>query len=427
MLKSFLSMLLIYFLCQATLFAKKSHHISSNPAAVNIYTGTGAAQNYINEFFDIKKDYGIRFGGAWVGDANYLISGGIPDAQKWTFNSLLLLSLDLDTKKMGGWEGGMFGVEFLQFDGQETNQQAGSVQGYNSLPGPEPLNRSQLYQLWFRQAFFNDALIFRIGKSVPTDDFGNVIRPVQDGTQKQSIPAVSGLIFTPVFINTTSLGVMPGYYNSAYGVTINFAPIDEWYLSYGIYDGSVAQGVQTGIKMGPQFNGTYFTIAETGSSWLLGESELPGRIGVGAWYQHGEINGPPGINDDSATGFYLFGSQRLWYKSPNVDNSGISIYYQYGYNDSDALPMNQYVGAGLTAFALVPDRPGDSFGFGTALSWLNKNSFNRSSELMFQLYYQAQVIGSIYLEPVISYIPTPGAGQDLDPAWAGTVRAIVLF
>jgi carbohydrate-selective porin OprB len=32
-----------------------------------------------------------------------------------------------------------------------------------ALPGPEPLNRSELYQLWYRQTFLEDRFVFRIG------------------------------------------------------------------------------------------------------------------------------------------------------------------------------------------------------------------------------------------------------------------------
>ncbi len=49
-----------------------------------------------------------------------------------------------------------------------------------------------------------------------------------------SIPAVSGLTYTPVFVNPTLLGVMPGYYNSAYGLTTSFAPTKSVYIPYGL-------------------------------------------------------------------------------------------------------------------------------------------------------------------------------------------------
>ena len=50
-----------------------------------------------------------------------------------------------------------------------------------------------------------------------------------------------------------------------------------------------------------------------------------------------------------------------------------------------------YFGMGLTAFGLVPHRSEDSMGAGMAWSWLNPNLFDRSSELMFQGYYQAHL------------------------------------
>jgi porin len=103
------------------------------------------------------------------------------------------------------------------------------------------------------------------------------------------------------------------------------------------------------------------------------------------------------------------------------------MFYQYGVNNSSALPFRQYLGAGLTAFGLVPPRPEDSMGTGGALSWLNQTSFNRETEFMLQFYYQAKIVNSLYLEPAFSYIPTPGAGTNLNPAWAGTMRAIFLF
>ncbi len=402
--------------------------ISANPAAVNITTGNGRLQGYFDKLFGIKDNHGITFGGAWTGDANQLFSGGLPNPERTTLNSLLQLDLTVDTEKLTHkWKGGLFGAEFLQINLQNTNFQAGTVQGYNSLLGPPPLNRSELYQLWYRQTLFNDKFIIRIGKTVPTYDFGNVVKPVALSRGSPTIPAVSGLIFTPLYISPSVLGVMPGYYNSAYGITMSFAPVKEWYLSYGIYDGNLASGEQTGLHDLPTFNGANFQIAETGVTWLLGEAQKPGTFGIGAWHQHGEIKAPPGISENNTSGYYFFGSQRLWYKNPGADNSGVSGYYTFGYNRSNAMLMNRSIGAGLTAFGLVSKRPDDSFGAGASYAWINTNNFHQPDELLLQAYYQAEIINGIYLEPAISYIPTPAANNTSNNAWAGTVRAIVLF
>ena len=85
------------------------------------------------------------------------------------------------------------------------------------------------------------------------------------------------------------------------------------------------------------------------------------------------------------------------------------------------------MGAGLTGFGLLPHRQNDSMGIGASFSWLNQKTFHRRTELLLQGYYQAFVLRDVYLEPAISYIPEPGAEPNLSSAWAGTLRAIVLF
>ena len=117
------------------------------------------------------------------------------------------------------------------------------------------------------------------------------------------------------------------------------------------------------------------------------------------------------VSESGATGVYLFGSQRIWFRHPGKDNSGISGFFQFGANDSETLRMNQYFGSGLTAFGLVPGRSQDSAGAGMACSWLNGNIFHRSSELMFQVYYQAHLDRRHVLRTSDHYIPTPGANR----------------
>lgn len=60
-------------------------------------------------------------------------------------------------------------------------------------------------------------------------------------------------------------------------------------------------------------------------------------------------------------------------------------------------------------------------------AWLNPNLFDRSSEVMFQTYYQAHLIGGTFVQPAITYIPTPGASSSLAGAWCVTMQVTVLF
>ncbi len=393
-----------------------SHGISSNPGTVNITTGSGD----LGKALHLPNPF--RLGGLWTADGDYIFAGGTGHG-RWSGNNLAILSLLFDTEKASLWKQGLFGVEFLQFNGMDSNTQAGSVQGFDGLTGPKPLGRSELYQLWFRQAFLEEKLVIRIGKMVPTYDFNNVLRPLPTKNETLFIPSVSGLLYTPIFINPVNLGAMPGYYNSACGVVANMALTDDFYMTLGAYDGNLARGKQTGTE-GPHFNGYYFYAAEAGYAWRCGIQKKPGVFALGAWAQTGKLT-IPHVSQQGTQGIYLFGSQRLWLRHPDQDDSGIVGYYQLGWNRAKTLPVHEYLGAGLTAFGLTRAR--DSFGVGMALSKLNKRLFARPSELMFQGYYQAHLFYNTFLQPTLTYIPTPGAEPHLPQTWIATLQAIALF
>ncbi len=396
--------------------------VSTNPSTVNILPGTGELGRLI---FRTDETSSVRLGGVWLADGDVTLTGGT-NLGRWSGNDLVVIGLDIDFEKAISWKGGSFGIAFLQFNGMNSNERAGSVQGFDSMSVVPPFtNRSELYEVWIKQTFFNEGLVIRIGKTIPTFDFNNVSRPVPIQDDTRAIPGVSGLLFTPIFINPVNIGVMPGYYNSAYGVTINIAPIRNWYLSLGGYDGNLARGVQTGLKVGPHFNGYYFFAAETGGTWFLGKERKPGNLSLGGWIQTGKLSIPNVVEQQGAQGLYLFGSQRVWFNHPDVDDSGISMYWQLGYNHAKTLPMNEFIGLGFTAFALT--RPKDSFGFGTAWSWLNQKIFTRKTEFMLQGYYQAHLFHNTYLEPVITYIPNPGGGNHLPQTVTATLQMINLF
>ncbi|MGH8429468.1 MAG: carbohydrate porin, partial [Solimonas sp.] len=88
---------------------------------------------------------------------------------------------------------------------------------------------------------------------------------------------------------------------------------------------------------------------------------------------------------------------------------------------------NQYYGAGITGFGLIGNRERDSMGVGVGFSRLNPNLFARPSELMVQAYYQAHVFDATFLQPTITYIPTPGLSPTTPGALTTTLRLTVLF
>ena len=402
--------------------AEGAGSVSGNPAATTFTTGTGQ----LGRFLGLRDEWGVQLGGLWLADANLVAAGGVQPGGA-TSNSALFVSLGINAEKLVDWRGAAFGFQFLQFNGGDTNDQAGTISGYNSITGPLPHNRSELYQAWYEQVLLKDVLKVRIGRSTPSADFNNVLRPVAFDDNRQNIPAVSGLLYTTIFANGSMLGVLPGYYNPGDGVTVNFTPTDRFYVNLGAYDGNLARGIQTGLT-GPLFNGYYFTIGEIGFDWLLGEGRHPGQFAIGLWRQTGQLAAPGGITQDSTGGVYLFGSQRLAFGlNDKVPASSVSAFYQFGVNDSQTMPINQYYGAGLTGFGLIGERERDSMGLGVGVSRTNPNLFARSTEVILQAYYQAHLFAAVFLQPAVSYIPTPGAVASAPGALTTTMRLTVLF
>jgi len=400
------------------------YSVSGNPAGTDVsVVGTGQ----LGRAMGLKDEWGVTFGGIYLADTN-LVAGG-PKPGAWTNNSALIVGLGIDANKLVSWKGASFGFQFLQFNGSDpdTNSVAGSVMGYNGIVGAPPFNRTELLEAWYLQEFIPDVLQVRVGRSLPTYDFGTVLRPLKLKDQDQNVPAVSSLLYSPIFLNASMITAFYGYYNPANGVTVNFTPNTSFYVNAGLYDGNRYRGIQTGVNP-PMFNGYWFSIAEIGTNWQLGEAKHPGQFGIGLWRQTGVNTNHAGATEDGTGGFYLFGSQRVAYRvNPEVHNSSVSVFFQYGANQSQTMPMTQYYGAGITGFGLIGARERDSMGLGLGIARLQPTLFERTHEVMIQAYYQAHLFAATYLQPTVTYIPVPGAPANAPGALAMTMRLTVLF
>ncbi|WP_239651437.1 carbohydrate porin [Neosynechococcus sphagnicola] len=336
-----------------------------------------------------------------------------------------------------------FEAELLQFNGQQVNEAAGSVQGYNSLEATAPLNRTELYQLWLNQTFNGDQISLRIGKLIPSLNFGNVSRPFGTQSHPQLFPSSTSLIYTPIFVVPSMLGFIPGYYNSAFGIYGSWkswgspkndpAVPNGWYFQAGIYDGRGAQGIQTGLNW-PDFSGALFEVAEIGGVWTPfahQPDDGAGSIALGAWHQSGPLSAPGGATESDTGGFYTYLVQKIVRFRQSSYQNGIIGFLQGGWNNSRTAIINNSFGLGLTAIGPFPQRPLDSYGVGFSIAGLNDSptagyGFN-SYETMIQTYAQYHLISNLYLQPVLTILPNPGVKGASSPSIAGTLQLTFPF
>jgi porin len=394
---------------------------SGNPAATDLQIGNG----WLGDQLGVNHN-GFRLGGLNITDVNAQVTGGV-DPGKWTSGSLTLLDTSLDMEEWLDWEGSKFGMELLYYSGGNIDGYAGSVMGYDSIDGEIPRTRFEIYTLWYRQNLCDDMLTVRIGKLVPIYDFNNVMRAIPNADSAYEIPSVSSAIITPLYISPTQLGIMPGYYNSAAGVVATLSPNEHIYGQYGLYDGNLAAGRQTGIT-GPRFNEYYLQVVEGGGTWAVGPQEKPGAIGAGYWNQSGLLSAPGGTVR-GAEGVYFFASQRLYFEHPGENNNGLATWIQLAATNSDFVSTHRFIGSGLTYFGPVDGRENDSAGFAFAYGKMNDDPAADlgKQEAIYTWYYQYQLSECCYLQPNLTYISTPAAEPGLSDVLAITFRAIVVF
>lgn len=421
------------------------------PLAINPRAQSGGFfSGLMQKALGLSPDYPVKFGGVLTLGGNWLASGGLRP-HSTTGDFVLGLNIAVDGERLLHIPGGDFYVGGLLYQGTDSNGRVGSAQVYDNLAPPKDFQRLELYELWWRQRLFEDKLIFKIGKICAGGEFGQAMNPVTILEANMRDWTVSDLIYTPSGLITTNFK-MPIYPNPAWGLSVSFLPTKKFYVSYGVFDGNGARGVQTGDEVGPEFNGYFFHIGEAGYAWRLGHQGKPGRFAAGIWGQTGTLaTGNPNptktapLTTNGAMGYYAFGSQRLWYRHPGVDPSGLIGFAQFGYSDSPTNTANWFAGGGLTALGLVPRRPYDTTGVGFAWSKLNSGEISglvfapnvpssytstklRSSELMFQVFYQLNLIPPYMgLQAAYTALPTPGYRPGIPWANIFTLRLFVVM
>jgi porin len=388
--------------------------ISGNPAASNISPGTGDLGRVLG-----LDQLGIRLGGVWIMDENSSLLGGRRPGH-WAEQNLFVLDTTFDLEKMIGWQGGKLGLEFLNHNGSAASALTGDLLAYDGLDCIPPLGRTELYELWYLQTFFDRRLSIRIGKQIPTYDFAN-------------IADVTPLIMRSIFVMATMLPE-PGYPDSATGVSVKAAPLDWCYAQFGWYDGRFGGSLTPTGLLGPQFNGQYFYIGEAGLTYSLGPDHLEGKLGIGGWRQTGKLKRLGGGTEDGAAGLYLFAKQHLWYENPGVDRQGLAGYLQYGAADPATQPFSRYFGCGLTWTGLIPGRDSDSLAVGLACGRLSDDLAPHppvaslpSGETMLQGTYQAKLTRNLFVQPTLTYIINPGTSSAIRNPLPLTLRVGLVF
>ncbi len=413
-----------------------------NPAGDSLQRGNGE----LGRLLGLPANSALTLGGEWIGNGTSQIVGGWADAYKRnSLGQAAILDLRLNLERAGLWPGGQLWVQGLQYNvSNNGNNAAGSVQQINNLISVSPFNRTELYTYGITQKLFNDQVTVSLGKLFAGYYFSTIARPIPDTN-----PAIVGgpntnLLFLPPYSQPTFVGREPGYPDSTLGGVITLQPealAKRFYLTLGVFDGRAGVGpgsVATGLQAGGNLLGPLLTMAEAGAVWTAGAKQLPGLLAGGLWSQSGKLTTgcqpstqQPCAVESRATGTYAYAVQTLAAFRPQQNPGKVVSFVQGGYTPSKTNMMTTSLSTGVEVVAPFAERPRDSYGLG--LSWAKLNnapaaytSFN-ANEVMVQLYGRLHLGGSVYAQPVVSWLPVVGFNAAQAPSTSVSLQLSTQF
>jgi porin len=371
---------------------------------------------------------GVNFQGTFTADYSRATQG--MNTRTDAFRELLDARLNVDTKALLGLYGGTFSVDFQNQNGRNGSAVlTGDVQGFDNADAD---GRTQISELWYQQLLFNDKLRVKFGKVDANTEF--------------AFPANGAGFLNSSFGHAPTIVDMPTYPDPAMSLNGFLYPTRHFYLGAGVYDGSKAEGVNTG-GYGPKhaFTGHdgYFLIGEAGAQWAVENQTLPGRLAVGGWGSTSQFQRFDGTVQGGTGGMYVVAEQTLWHKLyyNQTDPQGITSFLQYGHADPHVSGTQDYVGGGLVWTGPLadripdPQRQNDAIGVGVAYARLSTQpgtgfgpapGTGRDFELSAEAYYSLQVTRYLQVKPDVQYIVHPAYAANHD-AVVLTLRAILAF
>ncbi len=365
------------------------------------------------------------------------VSGGIK--QGATMQGVTTATLQVDTAKAFGWQGGTFNVSALQIHGRNfTPAYLDDLQAAN---GTEAQDSTRLWELWYDQSFAGGNEDVKIGQESIDQEFM---------LSKNSGLFVDTMAGWPLVPSDDLYGGGPAYPLSALGGRVQAKPTGALTMLAGVFDDNPAGQDFSDDPPSADAGGTRFNL-NTGAL-VIAEvqvaatpfANLAGTYKLGFWYDTADY--PDQALDD--TGLSL--------ADPDSDGAPLEHkgdYSVYGVVDQilwqtadGTTSVNGFMRAmgapsaqNLISFSLnggvvvngpVPGRANDSAGFNVgfgqvssqaaALDWEAAKLSGgydpvRGGEILVEVTYQAQLNPWLQLQPVAQFVANPGGGI-LDPA-----------
>lgn len=405
------------------------------------------SSNLLGDMWGLRpalSNYGMTLSVVEQSEALGNLTGGV--RQGFDYDGLTTMTLQMDTQRAFGWNGGLFNVSGLQIHG--NNLSAENLMSLQTASGIEADRTTRLWELWYQQKFLDDKLDVKIGQQSLDQEFM---------VSQNAGYFVNTMFGWPMLPSADMPAGGPAYPLSALGVRTRLYVNDSVTLLAGVYNGSPvldnsAPDPQVNNCCGVSFplNGGALAIAELQYSYpaagavvhTSGADSLAGTYKIGVWYDTESFadqrldNIGLSLANPASTGvalthrgdygFYAVADQMIYRSKDDPDQTFNIFVRPMIAPEQDRNLISFSINAGLTVHEPLPGRSNDIFGIGMGSTRVSNAAsgfdedfefYNpgvywpvRRWETFIEATYQYQVMPWWQIQPDIQYVINPGAG-----------------
>jgi porin len=250
-------------------------------------------------------------------------------------------------------------------------------------------NIMQVSEYWWQFGLLDDNVTVRLGKQDVNTEF---------------IYMDLAADFIQSSFELTPSAALPSYPFPSMAAVVLVDLSEPLQLKVGIWD-ALADGASWGFSG----NDTVFVAGELEYKYALLDGKFPGTMSVGAGYlTEGEVLGDP---FDAVHGYSVQVEQIVYRECPCQEDNlqGLGIFAAYYPRFPGSLLLEEAIGdsfaAGLIYTGLLSGRNEDVLG--TGVSWAELFKGGTNQEMVFELFYKAQIRPWMSIQPDLQYIATP--------------------
>src|SRR5882724_120423 len=260
---------------------------------------TNAASSGFRQF--MERDYLLGDWGGWRTklsqkgiDFEFFYGGSVPDnldggiRRGAVYQGALLMTLDLNSEKLAGYEGGQFHVGSIWLHGEKpfSDKYVGDLNKVNLL---DFKNGFRLWELWYEQKFFDGKVSLKAGQLAIDRDFivpeyYNSIVGVTLLNQTFFYPTMAFNVWDQPFFPVGHHGLASTPYGTP-GARLRVDPVPFAYIQVGAYDGNPDQSSSgTRIKLSSDEGALIYAELGLKFNQAKGAEGPPGNLKFGAYY-----------------------------------------------------------------------------------------------------------------------------------------------